>query len=824
MYIGDNDIVDLSRSPLSNHERLTWLNIDANKLSAVTLENLPDTLRTLSYCHNYVRDFPSDLLEGLPDLSRLYARGNYLRQLPAHQLRKAKRLDKLDLGENLIELGDTNASTHTLTIRDLHLDCNRIHRLPARSFRGISVARLYLARNSLQHVDEKALADLSNSLEYLDLEHNNLEEVPSALSSLKRLKYLYISSNRISNISSELVCPALKAISLAGNQLTRVPKQALIRCDKIAHLNLGYNFIREINESDFTWGSNLDTLLLRNNRLSEITANAFRQTPKLRELSLSFNKIGALHEHAFSDLKELESLEISFGLFQDDFVGDFLKPLDYLLWLSLDNNNINSLIPAAFHSLHSLQYLNLDTNAIQELPTGLFSARAHKHLKDIRLSNNYLSTVHSGTFADLGELQNVILSRNQLSKIENNSFSNLPSAASIILSGNQISKIEPRAFVNLPNLMQLDLQRNFIHSLDLNILANVSSVEQPLSINVSHNELHDVKASIPLYLNHVDMSVNSLSNVPHKLLQHCAGSISTLDLSWNRIAKLSENAFCNLTQLRSLSLGSNVIFFIHKRAFTNLASLQILNVSDNRIEFLSSDTLSSMRNLRILNLSHNNLRSLPRDLFTSTVLESLDLSSNLLNVMPSSSISEVGATLRRLDLSSNHIEHLDSTMFTDIPTLVSLNLANNKLNILPDNVFTSIGNLLNLDLSSNPLRANFKELFHYVQKLKTLNLADTGLNEVPNLPLPNLVTLRLSHNHIGTLATSSVISLMQLRHLYLDNNQLGMLPANAWPSLHMLKELDVSNNPIKVSCRYSTCLLLHRLYARSTFSNRFFEI
>lgn len=809
LFISDNDIAQIDENVLDFYERLTWLNVDSNKLWTLNARSLPYALRTLSYCQNYVHEFPIDILERLPNLSRLYVRGNYIRQLPLHAFKTLKRMDKLDLGENHIEFGSSSNSTkHVLTVRDLHLDFNRIRFIPAHAFKGVSVARLYLSRNNMDSIDENAFRDVINSLEYLDLEHNNLLQIPSALAPLQRLKYLYISSNRITNLTTDSLgefCSSLKAISLSGNQLTRIPKTALQRCDKLSHLNIGYNYVREISEQDFeSWGASLNTLLLRNNRLSEIGAHAFRQTPKLQELSLSFNKLVHIHEHAFNESKmSLESLEISFGLFQEEFTGEFLKPLTYLLWLALDNNNINALSASAFHPLQNLQYLNLDTNAITEVPTGLLTSKAHKHLKDVRLSNNHLTLLRTRMFVDLPELQNIILSRNQMRKIEARSFLNLINAANIVISGNRIEKIDAHAFVNLPNLMKLDLQRNKLSTLNMNAFVNVSSPSVPFSLNVSENELHEIEVNpnsvTPLHLSHLDASANQMQNIPHSLLAFCSRSITRLDFKLNRVSKLNENAFRNLSRLESLSLATNQIYFVHKRAFMHLDSLQVLDLSENRIEDLYSETFRTMKNLRILNLAKNNLRSLSNDLFARTSLEAIDLSGNLLDVMPSNAISEVGETLRKLDLSNNHIEHLDSTMFAAVTGLSSLNLVGNKLSILPDNVFTSVGNLLTLDLSVNPLRANFKELFHYVQKLRYLNLAETGLTEVPPLPLPNLIELRLSRNRIEKLSSVSVDNLGQLRRLYLDHNRFRTLPSNAWPYLVSLKELDVSNNPIKVS-------------------------
>ena len=88
--------------------------------------------------------------------------------------------------------------------------------------------------------------------------------------------------------------------------------------------------------------------------------------------------------------------------------------------------------------------------------------------------------------------------------------------------------------------------------------------------------------------------------------------------------------------------------------------------------------------------------------------------------MPSSALAEVSESLRHLNLSGNHIQHIDSTMLAATLRLMSLSLANNRLTILPDNVFMGLGSLLRLDLSDNPIRANFKELFHFTQRLKEL--------------------------------------------------------------------------------------------------------
>ena len=111
----------------------------------------------------------------------------------------------------------------------------------------------------------------------------------------------------------------------------------------------------------------------------------------------------------------------------------------------------------------------------------------------------------------------------------------------------------------------------------------------------------------------------------------------------------------------------------------------------------------------------------------------------------------------------NRIEHLDSTMFANTPHLLTLSLAHNRLTILPDNIFIGLGNLMTLDLSANAIRATFKELFHYVQRLRSLRLSSVEVDHFPALLLPNLNSLDVSGNALSDLPYFTSVSMPNLR-------------------------------------------------------------
>ncbi|XP_066905092.1 chaoptin [Halyomorpha halys] len=794
LFLGEND---LEEADLGALKRLTSAGLDGNRLQAV--RSLPTPLHTLSLSHNHLHGFPS--LSSLSGLSWLYLRDNFIATLRGAAL-PSRPIDKLDLGWNLLTGFDLEPRNSTI-IRDLNLEHNSFKTLPESAFKGITIGRISLSRNKLETINDKVFNDLSNVLEYLDIGGNRLQKIPRALSAIKKLKYLYIPSNNISEIQSDALSSfseTLGALSLSGNKLESIPKQALKKCRNLAHLNLGYNSIREVREEDFLdWGGNLDTLLLMNNRIVELQEHTFRQTPRLRELSLSFNKIASVHSLAFADIG-LESLEISFGLYHEDFPEDFLLPLTNLMWLALDNNNFRTISETAFQSLSSLRYLNLDGNRISHLPPNIFIPRVHQYLRDIRISDNHLQNIETNTFVDLDDLQYIVLFRNQIKTVYTRSFANLRHKVSIYLGENRIWRIEAGAFDGIKNFLKLDLQSNDLHELSLDIFSNSTCEEFPLNLNLSRNFLSSIETgeqSNSLYIKGVDLSYNSLNEIPSDFFGLIKTSIRRIDLSYNQINKLGEEAFGPLFQLESLALEHNEIVKIRKRAFAGLENLQVLDLSHNHLEQLHMEQFKHLVSLRILDLSFNHLRSIPRDAFINTKLERIDLSNNEFLVMPSASLGEIGFTLRVLDASHNQIEHLDSTMFPETPLLTSLSLANNKITLVPDNVFTSLANLLRLDLSGNKIRANLKELFHYLQALRELNLAATGTSQLPVLPLPNLAVLNVSHNPISDFPIDTATALPRLRTLTMSNCNFLKLPSDSWPKLTLLKHLDVSYNPIK---------------------------
>ncbi|KAL1132624.1 hypothetical protein AAG570_010576 [Ranatra chinensis] len=807
LYLGNNDISFLPLMPylsMSGLERLAWLNLENNYITNVEANSVPFTLKTLSLSHNLLTGVPFDLMDNLKDLNALFLRGNYIETIPSNKFTTKKVLEKLDLGDNSIKTV-MNIFSGSLIVKDLNLDSNGIKMIPANSFKGLNCQRINLSKNRIDIVSDRAFFGLSNYLEFIDLSNNKLHSISKGIKQLKKLKYLYLAGNKISTVSDESFAnfsQSLRALSLSGNRLTQVPATSLKNLKKLNHLNLGYNKIEgPLGTNYVQWGESLNTLLLMGNKITRIKSGSFKNLNQVKELSLSFNDISQLDETCFEPMsKSLESLEISFGLKMAEFPEAALKPLSQLIWMALDWNEIKILTRTTLYSFGNLQYLNLDGNRITDVPEFFFHSSIHKNIRDIRLSFNQLHTLEPYTFSGLKELQSVVLSDNRITFINENAFQNLPNALTIVLSDNAITRIAPRAFANIPNLAKLDLHRNSLKDFSLGALKNVSNQMHPMTLNLSSNlitYLAPAETYYPVYIKAIDLRFNQLSKVPLHFLNAFNGSLRTLQLGYNKIQHLDDYLFEKFTNMDSLHLEHNGIVGLRQNTFHGLKNLQILDLSHNHIEQLHIQQFS-LKNLRILDLRHNHLRSIPRDAFQSTRLERLILANNDFVVIPATPLIEISYTLRLLDLSNNQIEHLDTTMFTDTPLLTDLNLSNNKLTLLPDNVFRSVGSLVRLNFRGNKLRANFKELLHYLQRLRYLDLAETGLKFAPHLSLPRLISLNMSGNELDRIREPFLESVPKLRTLDISRNLFTNLSGIAWHMAPFISELDISRNPIKI--------------------------
>jgi Leucine-rich repeat (LRR) protein len=777
--------------------KLVWLDLSSNRIRDIAINALPKQLVTLDLSSNLFTTISMSIQMHLHDLRILYLRNNLIQKLEDvnfHGLRS--HLEKVDVSQNCIdELPQRlfNRSTH---VKAINFDNNFITFVPSLAFDELNIIHLILSNNYISTIDENAFDTLEDSLEYLDLERNYLTQLPSAIYKLKKLRYLYFTSNSISYI--KFLPATLKALSLSSNNFSQIPFDILSNCTELTYLNMGYNHIQNIDMSTFeVWGSELQTLLLRNNRIGKLNYDTFLGLESIKEISLSFNDIHYVHPLVFRNISNtLKILELSFSLYGEDYPHEAISYLSELMWLGLDNNNLKFIPKNALHNLHELTYINLSFNRLTSISSKFFIANIHINLLEVDLSYNAIERISSQTFSGLELLQVVNLSSNKIKCIDRASFFNLPFLTHIDLTYNQLRNLSEGVFELLPNLLNIDLMYNNLISFSLRCFKHVSNASMPMSINISNNAINnfDGELSTYLYIYSIDASNNKLTDT--QAFKNIGYSLRILYLNKNNISMLGSHAFGDLPALEILNLSHNNITSLRRRSFQGLTNIQELDLSNNHVELLQVEQFSNLQHLRYLRLNNNRIRGLPRDVFLNTRIEFLDLSHNFLTVWPVNSFSDIGFTLRSVYINYNLLEYLDSTMYMNTQYLNELHLSHNQLKVLPDNTFSILNNLTALDLSFNPLiTTNFKELLLNTPQLRFLNLKSTGLYSVPTLYLSYLMELDLSRNDIHEIDTLS--NLRNLRKLNIAENKIYNFTALANKLSPTLRALDISKNPIR---------------------------
>ncbi|XP_071135470.1 leucine-rich repeat-containing protein 70-like isoform X1 [Mytilus edulis] len=151
-----------------------------------------------------------------------------------------------------------------------------------------------------------------------------------------------------------------------------------------------------------------------------------------------------------------------------------LSGLTSLISLTFTENEISSIEDGAFADLHSLERLSLQNNKINSIDANLLSGLTL--LEDLSLDNNEISTIEDGAFSDLGSLLTLSLYSNKISSLDAKLFSRLTLLRSLEISENEITSIEDDVFSGLQSVISLSLSNNRISRIEDGAFSDLQSL------------------------------------------------------------------------------------------------------------------------------------------------------------------------------------------------------------------------------------------------------------------------------------------------------------------------------------------------------------
>ena len=207
---------------------------------------------------------------------------------------------------------------------------------------------------------------------------------------------------------------------------------------------------------------------------------------------------------------------------------------------------------------------------------------------------------------------------------------------------NQIERISK---LKLPLLEELYLDGNPLYSIDIGVQLRKLSLSgvkmQPTilrndsaltSLTFPANFRADLKSESKLVS--LSLSRNFIQNITGFCFR--CSSLTRLDLSHNKIDKLSLTSFSGISSLKYLSLRGNRITVIKLEYLLNVCTLGELDLGQNMIYSIENNAFDRLLQLMILHLDHNRLLHIPARLFRHNKYM------HLLNVANNQIIDDIG--------------------------------------------------------------------------------------------------------------------------------------------------------------------------------------
>nr|XP_015834267.1 PREDICTED: insulin-like growth factor-binding protein complex acid labile subunit [Tribolium castaneum] len=422
---------------------------------------------------------------------------------------------------------------------------------------------LKISFSKLDDLPFRAFNELNISIENLKLNHDGLGELAGdTFDGLNRVVFF----------------------SLADNLLGKVPEHLWKRMPGVRTVDLGRTKIKALTGSSFK-DLPVQCLVLAGNSISQMDQDSFPK--EVQRLHIGRNNLKTLN-------KTLTNLSDLIWLFANsneltDLEGELPLDAKKLKMIHFSNNKIEKL-PQQLKTLTYLESLFFQYNHIQSLDGTLGKARK---LVRVVLEHNNIKTLTKEDFTENEILESLILGHNEITSL-NNSLLNLKNLNFLNMTFNHLSEFSFQEIVGLQELKSIDLSYNRIKTL-IGPATNLVEWNIKLTeLKLDHNEIESLDGA--------------LSGLPELL---------RLNLSFNKLRRISPDDLIGLDQLRLLDVSHNYLTTLEETSKTFLPRLEELRASHNYLTILERD-FHGLPVLCHADLSNNQIVALGRDLVSKT--------------------------------------------------------------------------------------------------------------------------------------------------------------------------------------------------------------
>ncbi|KAH8403583.1 hypothetical protein KR215_009972 [Drosophila sulfurigaster] len=255
------------------------------------------------------------------------------------------------------------------------------------------------------------------------------------------------------------------------------------------------------------------------------------------------------------------------------------------------------------------------------------------------------------------------------------------------------------------------------------------------------------------------------------------------------------------TRIDELVLENNQLPALPGRFFGNLQIVRLM-LRYNSIERVSNGWLNELENSLVeIFIVEPQLRSIPAESLNGMInMLAITIQSDELKHLPDFS----GLlSLTYLSVQSASLTELSSHSFRHLPKLQHIHITGGAgLTRLEAGLFDGLISLKNLDLSRNGLNWIHLRALTRLPNLVSLKLSHNQISDVGMIgrivkDLEHLKKLRLDHNIIAVIEDGSFVDLPNLSELHLNDNRITELQYGAFLRTPQLKTIHLHNNLIR---------------------------